>query len=103
MKPSNSSPTRTWVQLLILLTLKQVFQTYTSIGTLLPAMGYSHQQILDLEATINNTDCDLVLVATPADLCQLLSVNKPTLRIRYEYKDHGEPTLESILHERLGE
>ena len=82
--------------------MKQVFQTYTSIGSVLPAMGYSGQQIRDLETTINNTDCDLVLAATPADLGQLLKVNKPTLRIRYEYKDHGGPTLESILHERLG-
>ncbi len=83
-------------------TLKQVFQTYTSIGPLLPAIGYSRRQIGDLEATINNTDCDLVLVATPADLCHLLKVSKPTLRVRYRYKDHGDPNLESILRERLG-
>jgi predicted GTPase len=82
--------------------LKQVFQAYTSIGSLLPAIGYSHQQIGDLEATINNTDCDLVLVATPADLCHLLNVSKPTLRVRYRYKDHGDPNLEAILRERLG-
>ncbi len=82
--------------------LKQVFQAYTSIGSLLPAIGYSRQQIGDLEATINNTDCDLVLVATPADLSHLLNVNKPTLRVRYRYKDHGDPNLEAILRERLG-
>ncbi len=84
-------------------TLRQVFQTYPGIGALLPAMGYSPQQIRDLEATINNTECDLVLVATPVDLLQLLSVNKPTLRIRYEYKDNSEPNLEAILKERLGD
>jgi len=83
-------------------TLQQVFQTYPGIGTLLPAMGYSPQQIKDLETTINNAECDLVLVATPVDLMQLLSVNKPTLRIRYEYKDHSEPSLESILNDHLG-
>ena len=83
-------------------TLKQVFQTYPSIGSLLPAIGYSSRQIGDLESTINNTDCDLVLVATPADLCHLLKVNKPTLRVRYAYKDHGDPNLESTLRERLG-
>jgi len=84
-------------------TLREVFETYTSIGSLLPAMGYSRQQVGDLETTINNTDCDLVLVATPANLSQLITVNKPTLRIRYEYKDHGEPNLESFLRERLGD
>ena len=84
-------------------TLRQVFQTYPGIGALLPAMGYSPQQVRDLETTINNTECDLVLVATPVDLMQLLSVNKPTLRIRYEYKDNSEPNLEAILKERLGD
>jgi len=64
-------------------------------------MGYSFQQVKDLETTINNTKCDLVLVATPVDLTQLVSVNKPTVRIRYEYKDNSEPTLEAILKEQL--
>jgi len=82
-------------------TLKEVFQTYPNIGSLLPAMGYSSQQVKDLETTINNTKCDLVLVATPVDLTQLVSVNKPTVRIRYEYKDNSEPTLEAILKEQL--
>ena len=80
-------------------TLKEVFDDYPSIGAVLPAMGYSSQQIADLEATINNTACDVVLVATPADIRKLLNVNKPALRVHYEYKDHGEPKLESILRE----
>jgi predicted GTPase len=84
-------------------TLQQVFQTYPGIGSLLPAMGYSPHQIKDLETTINNTECDLVLVATPVDLMQLLRVNKPTQRIRYEYKDNSDPSLESVLKELLGD
>jgi len=82
-------------------TLREVFQSYPGIGTLLPAMGYSPQQVKDLETTINQTACDLVLVATPVDLTQLITVNKPTVRIRYEYKDNSEPTLEAILKEQL--
>ena len=84
-------------------TLKQVFEDYPEIGTLLPAMGYSDEQVADLEATINATDCDLVLVATPIDLTRLIKVKKPTLRIRYEYKDNSEPTLESLIKSRLTE
>ena len=83
-------------------TLKQTFKDYPSIGSLLPAMGYSPQQMKDLEETINSAECDLVLVATPIDLTRLLSVNKPNIRIRYEYRDNSEPTLEAIIKERLG-
>lgn len=82
-------------------TLKETFEAYPNIGALLPAMGYGEEQIRDLELSINNTDCDLVLSATPIDLPKLISINKPHLRVRYEYKDHDEPTLEEILKERF--
>lgn len=82
-------------------TLKETFAKYPNIGTLLPAMGYSQKQIKDLEETINCTDCDLVVSATPIDLLQLVSINKPTVRIRYEYKDNGQPTLADIIKEKL--
>jgi predicted GTPase len=82
-------------------TLKNTFETYPHIGRLLPAMGYSKVQIQDLEYTINNVDCDLVLFATPIDLPKLVSINKPALRVTYEYKDHSSPTLEEILVARI--
>ena len=84
-------------------TLKYTFEKYPTIGTLLPAMGYSPQQVKDLEQTINQCDCDLVLAATPIDILKLLTIEKPTLRIRYEYKDNGTPTLEDLIRERLAE
>jgi predicted GTPase len=82
--------------------LKEVFTQYRHIGRVLPAMGYSEAQIQDLAATINNTPADLVLFSTPIHLCRLLSCNKPTLRVRYEYADYGEPTLKELLKQRLG-
>ncbi|SOB58582.1 conserved protein of unknown function [Pseudodesulfovibrio profundus] len=83
-------------------TLKETFATYPDIGTLLPAMGYSAQQVRDLEATINATDCDVVISATPIDITGLLSVNKPLVRVKYGYKDNSAPTLESVVKEQFG-
>ncbi|MFH1292506.1 MAG: cyclic 2,3-diphosphoglycerate synthase [Pseudomonadota bacterium] len=82
-------------------TIKETFETYPNIGAVLPAMGYGKQQMQDLETTINNADCDLVLFSTPIDLPKLLSINKPTLRVRYEYRDHGSPTLKKVLLRHL--
>ena len=82
-------------------TLKETFEKYPNIGTLLPAMGYSDQQVKDLEATINATDCDVVISATPIDITGLLTVEKPLIRIKYEYKDNSSPTLEQVLRERF--
>jgi predicted GTPase len=83
-------------------TLKETFKTYPKIGPLLPAMGYSPNQVSDLETTINKAQCDLVLLATPIDLTRLIQIQKPVLRVRYDYKDHGQPTLAEVLTEKLG-
>ncbi len=82
-------------------TLKETFEAYPGIGRLLPAMGYSRRQVKDMETTINRTDCDLVLFATPIDLTRLISINTPTLRVRYEYSDNSEPTLAALLADFL--
>lgn len=82
-------------------TLKETFETYPHVGALLPAMGYSEDQIHDLELTINKVDCELVLFATPIDLPKIVSINKPTLRVYYEYRDHDKPLLEEVLLKRL--
>lgn len=82
-------------------TLKETFEAYPGIGTLLPAMGYSPQQVKDLEETINQCDCDLVLAATPIDILKLIKIEKPTLRIKYEYKDNSQPSLEELIRKML--
>jgi predicted GTPase len=82
-------------------TLRETFRRYPHIDAVLPAMGYSKEQIQELERTINAAPCDLVLFATPIHLTRLLSINKPTIRVRYEYQDRGEPLLENELIRRL--
>jgi hypothetical protein len=43
-----------------------------------------------------------VLCATPIDLPKLVRIDKPTLRVRYEYKDRPDsPRLEEVLRKRL--
>ena len=77
--------------------ITEVYKKYPNIGVLLPAMGYSEEQVKDLEETINRTDCDSVVVATPVDLGKLLKINKPYTRVRYEIDEFGKNTLESVL------
>jgi predicted GTPase len=81
--------------------IKETYHRYPHIGPVLPAMGYSRQQISELEETINLAPCDLVVFATPIQLTRILSINKPTLRVLYEYRDCGQPTLEQTLLKRL--
>lgn len=76
------------------------YEKYPKIGVLLPAMGYGDGQMKDLEETINNTDCDSVIIGTPIDLGRILKINKPSTRVRYELQEIGAVTVESILKEK---
>jgi predicted GTPase len=82
--------------------MKETFAEYPDIGALLPAVGYSPQQIADLEKTINASDAETVIVATPADLTRIIKINKPVVRVEYEVEEVGEPTLTDILPSKLG-
>src|SRR5699024_4381230 len=79
--------------------LSETFEIYKDIGTLLPAMGYSEEQLKDLEETINNTDCDSVIIGTPIDLSRIININKPVARVYYDLDEKGDLNLESVLDE----
>ncbi len=77
--------------------IKDTFDKYPEIGALLPAVGYSRHQVADLEQTVNSSDAELVVIATPIDLGRIIKINKPSVRVSYEYEDVGESTLASVL------
>ncbi len=79
--------------------LTETFEIYPQIGTLLPAMGYGQEQLKDLETTINNSDCDSVIIGTPIDLNRLIDIKKPNTRVYYDLQEIGEPNLEGVLNE----
>lgn len=79
--------------------LSETFRIYPNIGTLLPAMGYGEQQLKDLEATINGTDCDSVVIGTPIDLNRIISIKKPNTRVYYDLQEIGSPDLNEVIED----
>ncbi|MEE4115338.1 MAG: cyclic 2,3-diphosphoglycerate synthase [Marinilabiliaceae bacterium] len=77
--------------------LSETFEIYPNIGTLLPAMGYGEEQLKDLETTINNTDCDAVVIGTPIDLNRIIKIKKPNTRVYYDLQEIGNPNLEEVI------
>lgn len=78
-------------------TMAEVYARYP-IGPVLPAMGYSQAQLHELEQMINNADADIVVIATPIDLAALISIAKPTVRVRYDLAViEGSPTIADVL------
>jgi predicted GTPase len=83
--------------------LIDTFETYPDIGVLLPAMGYGEQQLRDLETTINNTDCEAVVIGTPIDLSRIININKPATRVYYDLQEIGKPDLTGVLEDFISQ
>jgi len=79
--------------------IRETFKEYPHIGNLLPAMGYSDQQIRELKETIESVPCDLVLVATPVDLKAVLELRKETVRVSYSIEETEGMMLKKAVEE----
>ena len=77
--------------------LIETFKMYPEIGALLPAMGYDKKQLFHLEKTVNNTNCDSVIIATPIDLRRIINIVKPSTRVTYDIREIGKPDLVEVL------
>jgi predicted GTPase len=81
--------------------IKAAYEKYPTLGSVLPALGYSDAQLMELEESINAVDCDAVVLGTPADLTKLIKIGKPVSRVAFEAYDEGKPTLEELLAEKI--
>ena len=82
--------------------IKATFEKYNHLTDILPAMGYGDTQVAELEATIDATPCDLVLVATPIDLGRILKINKPATRVLYELDELDKSLLPAAIEGAVG-
>ncbi len=75
----------------------ETFEAYPDIGSILPAMGYSPEQMNDLKDTIDAAEADLVIIGTPVDLRRIIDINKDSVRVTYDLQEIGRPTIEDAL------
>jgi predicted GTPase len=77
--------------------IAHTLEAYPALEGVLPAMGYSDQQVRDLEATIERVPCDVVVAGTPIDLTRPLKIWPPVVRASYELQEIGHPDLPDAL------
>ena len=78
-------------------TLKDVFKKYKHLGNIIPAMGYSKQEIKDLEKTLNRVPADIIIDASPVRIQRLVKVNKPIVQVNYSLHETSRTDLEKVL------
>jgi len=77
--------------------IRAAYDRFPKLGKLLPALGYSVEQLEELEESINAVDCDVVVLGTPSDLTKLIKINHPVARVRFEAFEVGKPTLDELI------
>jgi predicted GTPase len=82
--------------------IRNVFEKFTHLKDVLPAMGYGSDQISELESTINAVPCDVVVTGTPIDLSRVMTVNKQMVRARYDLGEVGTGRLRAHLERIMG-
>ncbi|MFZ2491915.1 MAG: cyclic 2,3-diphosphoglycerate synthase [Thermoanaerobaculia bacterium] len=81
--------------------IQRTYEQYPNAGGILPAMGYSDEQIRELEETIRATPADVVVVGTPIDLRRVLHIEKPAVRVRYELEEQSGGVIEKMVREAV--
>ena len=77
--------------------IREVFERYPHVGPVLPAMGYSDEQLAELEQTIDACPCDVVVTGTPIDLSRLVSSRHPIRHASYVLEEAGGIALADAL------
>lgn len=77
--------------------IREVYAKFPHIGPVLPAMGYSEGQMRELEETISRVPADVVIMATPVDLRRIMKIDKPAVRVSYDFDIDLEELVTSFL------
>ena len=78
--------------------IRDVYNKYAHLQNVLPAMGYSQAQREELKATIETSDAEVVLNASPANIGKLLDLSLPVAQVRYQFvAREGVDILASVL------
>jgi len=81
--------------------LREVYKNYPHIGRVVPAMGYSEEQIKDLEDTIRRSVCDVVVVATPTDLAKKIKIDQAIVRVSYDFNVDLLPLVDRFIERQV--
>lgn len=81
--------------------IKKAYEKFPWIGPVIPALGYSKEQVQELQDSINRVNCDAVILGTPADLRTRMNIDKPVAKVTFEGSDAGIPKFTWFLHEQL--
>ncbi|MEJ2153041.1 MAG: GTPase, partial [Gemmatimonadota bacterium] len=79
--------------------IAKAFENYPHLERVLPAIGYAPQDLADLEESIRQAECDAVIIGTPSNITNLLSIEQPTVRVKYRFEEREGTALADRVRE----
>ena len=83
--------------------IREMFSEFPALGAVLPAMGYSNEQRLELAQTIAGSGAESVVDASPCRLDSLLDIAQPVARVTYRFEQVAGPPLAELVERKLAE
>ena len=77
--------------------IRRAYTRFPKLGKVLPALGYSEEQLKELERSINGVSCDAVVLGTPSDLTKMIRIRRPVARVQFEASEVGGHKLETLI------
>ena len=77
--------------------IRKAYSRFPKLGKVLPALGYSPEQLKELERSINGVACDTVVLGTPSDITRMIHIRKPVARVQFEASEVGGHRLAALI------
>ena len=77
--------------------IRKAYGRFPKMGMVMPALGYSNEQLKELEKSINGVSCDAVVLGTPSDLTRMIHIRRPVARVQFEASEVGGHRLAALI------
>jgi len=77
--------------------IRKAYSRFPRLGKVIPALGYSAEQLKELEKSINGVSCDAVVLGTPSDLTRMIHIRRPVARVQFEASEVGGHKLAALI------
>lgn len=77
--------------------IRRAYKKFPQLGKVIPALGYSPEQLKELEKSINGVACAAVVLGTPSDITKVIHIVKPVARVKFEASEVGGTKLKALL------
>ncbi|MCD6487867.1 MAG: GTPase [Desulfurococcales archaeon] len=79
--------------------IKKLYEKYPHMSAVLPSLGYTKEQLRDLEETLKRIPADTIILGTPSDVTRLINIDKNVVKTSFRINIVEGPTIKDMVDE----